>query len=84
MRYIAPLAMAATAAVVGFAPIAAAAPTAITTNTGAATVVQSPGNARITAQPGVAAQNAAENSTRSLGTGMGAACSSTTAVTANR
>ena len=71
VRYIAPLAMAATAAVVGFAPIAAAAPTAITTNTGAATVVQSPGNAQITAQPGVAAQNAAEQQNPFFGYGYG-------------
>ena len=56
MRYIAPLAMAATAAAVGFAPIAAAAPT----NTGDATVVQNPGNAQITAQPGQSAQNASQ------------------------
>ena len=59
MRYIAPLAMAATAAAIGFAPIAAAAPTA-TTNTGDATIVQSPGNAQITSQPGVAAQQAGQ------------------------
>ena len=59
IRYIAPLAMAATAAAIGFAPIAAAAPTA-TTNTGEATIVQSPGNAQITAQPGVATQEAAQ------------------------
>ena len=59
MRYIAPLAMAATAAAIGFAPIAAAAPTA-TTNTADATIVQSPGNAQITAQPGVAAQQAGQ------------------------
>ena len=59
MRYIAPLAMAATAAAIGFAPIAASAPTA-TTNTGDATIVQSPGNAQITAQPGAAAQQAGQ------------------------
>ena len=59
MRYIAPLALAATAAAIGFAPIATAAPTA-TTNTGDATIVQSPGNAQITAQPDVAAQQAGQ------------------------
>ena len=46
IRYIAPVAMVATAAAIGLAPLAAAAST--TTDTGAATVVQSPGNAQIT------------------------------------
>jgi hypothetical protein len=59
LRIIAPLAMAATAAAIGFAPVAAAAPTA-TTNTGDSTVVQSPGNVQVTAQPGVAAQQAGQ------------------------
>jgi hypothetical protein len=49
--------MAATAAAIGFAPIAAAAPTA--TNTGGATVVQSPGNVQITASPGAVSTHAA-------------------------
>src|SRR6185312_9659543 len=53
IRYIAPVAMVATAAAIGLAPLAAAAST--TTDTGAATVVQSPGNAQITTQPGAAA-----------------------------
>ena len=51
LRYIAPLAIAATAAAIGLAPIAAA----------QATVQQSPGNAEITATPGGAAQQAAQN-----------------------
>ena len=59
MRYIAPVAMVATAAAIGFAPIAAAAPTG-TTNTGNASVVQSPGNAQITAVPGQSALNAGQ------------------------
>jgi hypothetical protein len=58
MRVIAPVAAAAIAAAVGFAPIAAA--TTTTTNTGGATVVESPGNAQVTAQPGVAALQAGE------------------------
>jgi hypothetical protein len=58
IRFIAPLAMTATAAVLGFAPIAAAAPTAM--NAGTASVVQEPGNAQITATPGPAAQEAAQ------------------------
>jgi hypothetical protein len=49
-RVIAPLAIAATAAAIGFAPVAAA----------DATVQQNPGNAEITAQPGQAASNAAQ------------------------
>ena len=61
MRFIATLAMAATAAAIGLAPVAAAAPTGtITTNTGGATVVQSPGNAQVTAQPGAAAVQAGQ------------------------
>ena len=70
MRVIAPVAMAAIAATIGFEPIAAAAPTA-TTNTGAATVVQSPGNAQVTAQPGVAAQQAAQLQAPFFGYGYG-------------
>jgi hypothetical protein len=58
-RFIAPVALAATAATIALAPVAAAAPTA-TTNNGGATVVQSPGNAQITAQPGGAAGKAAQ------------------------
>ena len=61
MRFIATLAMAATAAAIGLAPVAAAAPTGtLTTNTGGATVVQSPGNAQVTAQPGAAAVQAGQ------------------------
>jgi hypothetical protein len=51
LRYVAPLAIAASAAVIGLAPIAAA----------DATVHQSPGNAEVTATPGGAAQEAAQN-----------------------
>ena len=50
LRYLAPLAIAAAAAAIGLAPIAAA----------DATVQQSPGNAQITATPGAAAQQAAQ------------------------
>jgi hypothetical protein len=58
MRVIAPVAIAAIAAAVGFAPAAAA--TTTTTNTGGATVVESPGNAQVTAQPGAAALQAGQ------------------------
>ena len=51
LRFVAPLAIAASAAAIGLAPIAAA-----DTN-----VQQSPGNAQITATPGAAAQQAAQN-----------------------
>ena len=51
LRYVAPLAIAASAAAIGLAPIAAA----------DATVHQSPGNAQITATPGAATQEAAQN-----------------------
>jgi hypothetical protein len=51
LRYVAPLAIAASAAAIGLAPIAAA----------DATVHQSAGNAEITATPGAAAQEAAQN-----------------------
>jgi hypothetical protein len=59
-RVIATLAMAAAAAGgIALAPVAAAAPTGVTsTNTGNATVVQSPGNVQVTAQPGAAAVQA--------------------------
>lgn len=50
LRYVAPLAIAACAVAIGLAPIAAA----------DATVQQSPGNAQITATPGAAAQQAAQ------------------------
>ena len=50
LRYVAPLAIAASAAAIGLAPIAAA----------DATVQQSPGNAQITATPGAAAKQAAQ------------------------
>jgi hypothetical protein len=59
LRAIATLVMAATAAAIGFAPIAAAAPTGTTVPTDA-TVHQSPGNAQITAQPGPAASEAGQ------------------------
>ena len=51
LRYVAPLAIAASAAAIGLAPLAAA----------DATVQQNPGNAQITATPGPAAQEAAQN-----------------------
>jgi hypothetical protein len=51
LRHVAPLAIAASAAAIGLAPIAAA----------DASVHQSPGNAEITATPGAAAQQAAQN-----------------------
>jgi len=51
LLYVAPLAIAASAAVIGMAPIAAA----------DATVQQSPGNAQIVATPGAASQEAAQN-----------------------
>jgi len=51
LRYVAPLAIAASAAAIGLAPIAAA----------DATLQQSPGNAEVTATPGGAAQKAAQN-----------------------
>jgi hypothetical protein len=51
LQYVAPLVIAASAAAIGLAPIAAA----------DATVHQSPGNAEITATPGAAAQEAAQN-----------------------
>ena len=50
LHYLAPLAIAASAAAIGLAPIAAA----------DATVQQSPGNTQITATPGAAAQQAAQ------------------------
>jgi hypothetical protein len=50
-----------TGALIGLAPIASAAPTGTTTtDTGSAVVVQSPGNAQVTAQPGDAALQAGE------------------------
>jgi hypothetical protein len=62
LRLIAPAAVAAIAAALAFAPIAAAAPTGTitTTDTGAATVVQSPGNVQVTALPGEAALQAGD------------------------
>ncbi|HYZ66195.1 MAG TPA: hypothetical protein VE666_00015 [Mycobacterium sp.] len=51
LRHIAPLAIAASAAAIALAPIAAA----------DVSVQQQPGNAQITATPGTAAQEAAQN-----------------------
>lgn len=60
-RLIATLAIAGAAGAIGLAPIAAAAPTGTqTTNTGGATVVESPGNAQVTVQPGAAAVQAGQ------------------------
>ena len=50
MRYVAPLCIAASAAVIGLAPIASA----------DTTVQQKPGNAQVTATPGPAAQRAGQ------------------------
>ena len=66
LRAIAPLAMAATAAAIGFAPIAAA----------DATVHQNQGNAEITAHPGPAASHAAQLQ-QPFGGDMGALISTT-------
>lgn len=61
LRYVAPLAIAASAAAIGLAPIAAA----------DVTMQQSPGNAQITATPGAAAQQAAQQQ-QPFGGDMGA------------
>ena len=61
LRYLAALAIAASAAAIGLAPIAAA----------DVTVQQSPGNAQITATPGAAAQQAAQQQ-QPFGGDMGA------------
>jgi hypothetical protein len=61
LRYVAPLAIAASAATIGLAPIAAA----------EATVQQSPGNAEVVGTPGGAAQEAAQNQ-QPFGGDMGA------------
>ena len=53
LRYVAPLAIAASAAVIGLAPIASA----------DVNVQQSPGNVQVSATPGPAAQEAAQNQT---------------------
>ncbi|KUI35803.1 hypothetical protein AU197_18265 [Mycobacterium sp. IS-1590] len=55
---ITPLALAVTAAAIGFAPVAAAAPTGCS-YTGGAVACQTPGNVQITAQPGQASADAA-------------------------
>jgi hypothetical protein len=68
MRIIAPLAMAATAAAIGLAPIAAAAPTAEMVDS---SVVQSPGNAQVTATPGDAALQAGQMQYPWFGFGYG-------------
>jgi len=51
LRYVAPLAIAASAAAIGLTPIASA----------DVSVQQTPGNAQVTASPGEAAQQAAQN-----------------------
>ena len=61
LRYLAALAIAASAAAIGLAPIAAA----------DVTVQQSPGNAQITATPGAAAEQAAQQQ-QPFGGDMGA------------
>ena len=70
IRIVAPLAIAAAAAAVGFAPIAAAAPTGTTESAGS-TVVQSPGNAQVTATPGETALQAGQLQTPFFGYGYG-------------
>jgi hypothetical protein len=59
LRVIAPLAMAATAAAIGLAPIAAAAPTG-TLDPDGTTVNHHPGNTEISVQPGPSASEAAQ------------------------
>ncbi len=61
LRYVAPLAIAASAAAIGLAPIAAA----------ESNVHQSPGNVQVTATPGAAAHEAAQNQ-QPFGGDMGA------------
>ena len=68
LRLIAPLTIAGVAAAIGLAPIAAAAPGDTTTDS---TVQQSPGNAEVTAHPGAAANQAAEQQ-QPFGGDMGA------------
>ncbi|MGE2721846.1 hypothetical protein [Mycolicibacterium celeriflavum] len=58
-RLITTVAMAATAAAIGFAPVAGAAPTGCS-YTGGAVACQTPGNVQITAQPGQASADAAQ------------------------
>ena len=70
LRIIAPLTIAAVAGTIGFAPIAAAAP-GDTTTANDSTVQQSPGNAEVTAHPGAAADQAAEQQ-QPFGGDMGA------------
>ena len=69
IRYIAPVAMVATAATIGLAPLDAAAST--TTDTGAATVVESPGNAQVTTEPGATALQAGQLQYPWFGYGFG-------------
>ncbi len=61
LRFVAPLAIVASAVAIGLAPIAAA----------DATVQQSPGNAEVVATPGAASQEAAQNQ-QPFGGDMGA------------
>ena len=70
IRIVAPLAIAAAAAAIGLAPIAAAAPTATAESVGSS-VVQSPGNAQVTATPGAAAQQAGQLQYPFFGYGYG-------------
>jgi hypothetical protein len=58
-RYIGPVVLAATAAAIGLAPVAAAAPSACVYQIGS-TVCESPGNAQVTTQPGATALQAGE------------------------
>ena len=70
IRIVALMAMAAAAAAIGFAPIAAAAPTPATESVGS-TVIQSPGNAQVTTTPGAAALQAGQLQYPFFGYGYG-------------
>lgn len=59
-RFIATVAMAVAAGAIGLAPVTAAAPSDTVTDTGGATIVQRPGNAQITAAPGLTALQAGQ------------------------
>jgi hypothetical protein len=61
IRIVAPIALAAAVAAIGFAPIASA----------EATVVQTPGNAQVTATPGAAALQAGQQQYPFFGYGYG-------------
>ena len=75
-------------AALGFSALAnastvAAAPTASTTDTGNATLYQTPGDVQINTQPGIAAQDAAQQQYPSSGMAMAVCCFITAAATAD-